>query len=109
MRPGDIKYKDVNGDGVINDDDIVPLSYSNTPTLQYGFAAEFRYKQFTASIFFEGVGKVQYFYGVQDTIRLLGKREAMYLTLWLIKRTAGYRENIPVTPVRKIRTHVFRV
>ena len=63
VRPGDIKYKDVNGDGVINDDDIVPLSYSNTPTLQYGFAAEFRYKQFTASIFFEGVGKVQYFYG----------------------------------------------
>ena len=58
VRPGDIKYKDVNGDGVINDDDIVPLSYSNTPTLQYGFAAEFRYKQFTASIFFEGVGKV---------------------------------------------------
>ncbi len=63
VRPGDIKYKDVNGDGVINDDDIVPLSYSNTPTLQYGFAAEFSYKQFTASIFFEGVGKVQYFYG----------------------------------------------
>ena len=31
VRPGDIKYKDVNGDGVINDDDVVPLSYSNIP------------------------------------------------------------------------------
>lgn len=27
--PGDIKYKDVNGDGMINSDDRVPLSYSN--------------------------------------------------------------------------------
>lgn len=63
VRPGDIKYKDVNGDGVIDSDDEVPLSYSNTPTFQYGFAAELRYKNFTASIFFEGVGKVQYFYG----------------------------------------------
>lgn len=63
VRPGDIKYKDVNGDGMINDDDIVPLSFSNTPTFQYGFAAELRYKKFTASLFFEGVGNVQYFYG----------------------------------------------
>lgn len=63
VRPGDIKYKDVNGDGRIDNDDEVPLSYSNTPTLQYGFAAELRYKNFTASVFFEGVGKVQYFYG----------------------------------------------
>lgn len=63
VRPGDIKYKDVNGDGVIDRDDIVPMSYSDTPQLQYGFAAELRWKKFTASIFFEGVGKVQYFYG----------------------------------------------
>lgn len=63
VRPGDIKYKDVNGDGQINDDDIVPLSFSNTPTVQYGIAAELRYKNFSASVFFEGVGKVQYFFG----------------------------------------------
>ena len=29
IRPGDIKYRDVNGDGIINEDDKVPLSYSN--------------------------------------------------------------------------------
>jgi hypothetical protein len=27
--PGDVKYKDVNGDGKIDDDDQAPLSYSN--------------------------------------------------------------------------------
>lgn len=36
--PGDIKYKDVNGDGMINSDDRVPLSYSNYPRLSYGLA-----------------------------------------------------------------------
>lgn len=46
VLPGDIKYKDVNNDGVINSDDEVPLSYSATPELQYGFAAEIRWKKF---------------------------------------------------------------
>lgn len=63
VRPGDIKYKDVNGDGVINDDDIVPLSYSNIPRVQYGFAAEFNYKNFSISALLEGVGEVEYFLG----------------------------------------------
>lgn len=63
VRPGDIKYKDVNGDGVIDDDDVVPLAYSNVPQIQYGFATEFRWKNFTFSAFFEGVSKVQFFYG----------------------------------------------
>lgn len=63
VLPGDIKYKDVNNDGVINDDDQVPLSYSATPELQYGFAAEIRWKKFTLSALFEGAGRSNYFYG----------------------------------------------
>jgi TonB-linked SusC/RagA family outer membrane protein len=63
VLPGDIKYKDVNGDGQIDSDDVVPLSYSNVPRIQYGFAAEFSYKNLTLSAFLEGVGEVEYFYG----------------------------------------------
>jgi len=63
VLPGDIKYKDVNGDGIINADDEVPLSYSNTPQIQYGFASEFRWKNWSLSIFFEGTGKANFFYG----------------------------------------------
>lgn len=62
-RPGDIKYKDVNGDGKIDDDDIVPLNYSNVPFIQYGLALDWNYKAFRVSILFEGVSKVQYFQG----------------------------------------------
>lgn len=61
--PGDIKYRDVNGDGVINNDDIVPLKYSDIPQVQYGFATEFNWKNLNLSILFEGATGVTYFRG----------------------------------------------
>lgn len=61
--PGDIKYKDVNGDGTVNSDDQIPLQYSWTPQIQYGFATEFNWKNFNVSVLFEGVARVKYFRG----------------------------------------------
>ncbi len=61
--PGDIKYKDVNGDGYVNYEDIVPLKYSYVPQIQYGFATEFNWKNFNLSVLFEGVSRVTYFHG----------------------------------------------
>lgn len=59
VLPGDIKYKDVNGDGLINIDDMVPLSYKqNYPRLMYGFGGEFRYKKITLGVLFKGTGNV---------------------------------------------------
>jgi TonB-linked SusC/RagA family outer membrane protein len=61
VRPGDIKYKDVNGDGTINGDDRVPLSYSNYPRLMYGFGGEIGYKDWTLNVLFKGTGRVDIF------------------------------------------------
>jgi len=61
VLPGDIKYKDVNGDGIINDYDVVPLGYSDTPQIQYGFATEFNWKNWNLSVLFEGVSRIKYF------------------------------------------------
>lgn len=61
--PGDIKYKDINGDGIVNFDDVVPLKYSYVPQIQYGFATEFNWKSFNVSLLFEGVSRVTYFKG----------------------------------------------
>ena len=33
LKPGDIKYKDINGDGVIDDADEVPIGYSDVPEI----------------------------------------------------------------------------
>lgn len=63
ILPGDIKYKDINGDGVINDYDVVPLEYTSTPQVQYGYATEFGWKSWSLSVLFEGVDKMKYFSG----------------------------------------------
>ncbi|MDR3246856.1 MAG: TonB-dependent receptor [Prevotellaceae bacterium] len=52
--PGDIKYKDINGDNVINDLDIAPIGYPTTPEINYGFGASAGYKNLDFSIFFSG-------------------------------------------------------
>ena len=62
VRPGDIKYRDVNGDGVINSDDRVPLSYgNNVPRVMFGIGGEFNYKDFTVSMLFKGNTGVNYY------------------------------------------------
>lgn len=62
VMPGDIKYKDINGDGVINTDDQVFLSDPTYPRLMYGFGGEMKYKDFTLGILFKGTGKTDFFF-----------------------------------------------
>lgn len=53
--PGDIKYRDINGDGVITNEDRVMISpYGTTPRIQFGFGASMQYKAFDLSVFFNG-------------------------------------------------------
>lgn len=63
VLPGDIKYKDVNGDGVINDDDIVPLGYRQQPGLQYGLGLSAKWKNWNLSLLLQGTGKCDFFVG----------------------------------------------
>ena len=58
IQPGDIKYRDVNGDGKINDMDRVMLSpYGRAPRIQYGFGASVQWRSFDFSVFFNGSAK----------------------------------------------------
>uniref|UniRef100_UPI003217BDD4 TonB-dependent receptor n=1 Tax=uncultured Draconibacterium sp. TaxID=1573823 RepID=UPI003217BDD4 len=59
-RPGDIKYKDINGDGQITIDDEVPIGYSNLPEIVYGFGVQVDYKGFDLGVFFRGQARVSY-------------------------------------------------
>ncbi|MGF7232929.1 SusC/RagA family TonB-linked outer membrane protein, partial [Arachidicoccus sp.] len=59
---GDIKYRDINGDGVITQgDDEVPIGDPTVPQITYGFGASLRYKSFDINVFFQGNRKVSFF------------------------------------------------
>ncbi|MFW6019821.1 MAG: SusC/RagA family TonB-linked outer membrane protein [Bacteroidales bacterium] len=73
VLPGDIKYKDINGDGVINEYDEIPLEYSSTPQIQYGMGTEFNWKSWNISALFEGVTRVKYFSGGQGFYPFSGR------------------------------------
>ncbi|PWB27551.1 SusC/RagA family TonB-linked outer membrane protein [Flavobacterium sp. HTF] len=56
-KPGDIKFKDINGDGQINADDRTFIG-SSIPKITYGFSFNAEYKRFDMSFLFQGVSGV---------------------------------------------------
>jgi TonB-linked SusC/RagA family outer membrane protein len=65
VQPGDIKYKDVNGDGVVDNSDRVAIGATSTPNLIYGLGFSVTYKSFDFNLHFQGAGK--------STFSILGK------------------------------------
>ena len=58
IMPGDIKYRDINGDGQITTEDQVMISsYDWHPRIQYGFGLNIVYKNFDLGVFFNGSAK----------------------------------------------------
>ncbi len=57
---GDLKYKDENGDGIINDKDQVPIGNPEVPEWTFGGAFSFQYKSFDFSMMWQGVAKRSY-------------------------------------------------
>lgn len=58
VRVGDIRYKDLNGDGIINSNDQTAIGYGSTPLLTYGITLGGGFKGFDLSLFFQGSGMV---------------------------------------------------
>ena len=79
VQPGDIKYKDINGDGQVDQYDMVAIGYTTIPEINYGFGLSLGYKGFDASVFFSGVGHVSRqiggsnLYGASSSPQLTGQ------------------------------------
>lgn len=93
VRPGDLKYKDVNGDGNIDDNDMVVIGNSSIPRLQYGFAINYKWKEWDLGIFFRGAGATDYLYGGQgyfpfineevgNILSITGKSDNRWIPAW---------------------------
>jgi TonB-linked SusC/RagA family outer membrane protein len=64
VQPGDIKYKDQNGDGLIDQNDTKAIGNPSLPTMTYSFHGGFKYKGFDLDFLFQGVtGNTVYFGG----------------------------------------------
>ncbi|GGF76477.1 SusC/RagA family TonB-linked outer membrane protein [Wenyingzhuangia marina] len=66
VRGGDIKYRDVNGDGQITENDKVPIGYPTLPEIIYGFGGTVGYKNFDFNIFFQGSARSSFFINPND-------------------------------------------
>lgn len=63
---GDIKYRDLNGDGVITDLDRVAIGYPENPELIYGFGGTIGYKGIDFSFFFQGSARSSFMINSQN-------------------------------------------
>jgi TonB-linked SusC/RagA family outer membrane protein len=74
---GDIKYIDVNHDGVINGNDQIAIGYPTVPEIQYGFGISTGYKNFDFSVFFQGNAHVSMMIHAANTAPLVGRRNSL--------------------------------
>ena len=58
-QPGDIKYVDVSGDGVVNSNDMTYLGNGNIPEIIYGINGALNWKNLDFSFLFQGAARVQ--------------------------------------------------
>lgn len=63
VQPGDIRYADTDGNGKIDENDIVPIGYPNgAPQLLYGISPSVSFKGFTIDAMFQGAAKTDWYY-----------------------------------------------
>ena len=68
-RVGDFVYKDVNGDGVIDQKDLSPIGYSTTvPGLNYGISLGLNFKGIDFNVLFSGLGRYSKYYSGQGVV-----------------------------------------
>lgn len=97
LQPGDLKYKDVNGDNKIDENDYAPIGYSNIPEITYGVSAGLSWKAFDLSILFQGTDHVStYISGVGAVPFRNGNGTAFsnVVESWTIER---YESGLPIS------------
>ena len=105
VKVGDIKYKDVNGDNVINENDYVAADWGTAfPALNYGFHLGMEFKGFGINAYFQGAAlqtkNIMYVDGVWGALsdnRNLSRE--YYANCFDIAGTAALYPRLSTTPV----------
>ena len=83
LLPGDIKYKDVNNDGLIDGKDDQPIGYGSTPRIYYGLNLNCEYKGFDVTLFFQGAAGHDVFVGGDFLDPFIQQGLGNGITLWM--------------------------
>lgn len=100
LNPGDLKYEDVNKDGIIDDMDVVPIGRSTVRDMNFGLNFRGSFKEFDISFLFQGAAYANYSYtGTLQEPLLLGRNtHQLFLDRW--HREDVYNVNSPWVPGR---------
>jgi TonB-linked SusC/RagA family outer membrane protein len=84
VKVGDLKYRDMNGDGFIDDRDETFIGYSNIPENTYALTLGANYKRFGLSVMFQGVDHVSRYYDAEAMFAFVsgGKVKEHHLDRW---------------------------
>lgn len=83
LLPGDIKYKDVNNDGLIDGKDDQAIGYGSTPRIYYGLNINCEYKGFDLTLFFQGAAGHDVFVGGDFLDPFIQQGLGNGITLWM--------------------------
>ncbi len=94
LRPGDMKYKDHNGDGKITPDDRVRTDYNNIPTFQGGVVMGASYKNFDLSILFQGAAGAKQYIGTGEMGNIGNFLQYVHDNRWTVENPSSEHPRI---------------
>ncbi|MCL3781837.1 SusC/RagA family TonB-linked outer membrane protein [Prolixibacteraceae bacterium JC049] len=93
-RVGDVRYADINGDGLINSYDKVAIGHPKTPEIVYGLGLNAQWRNFDVNVFFQGVDHTSFFIGgtairpfSSNNLERSAFHEALYHESWKTTNT----------------------
>lgn len=89
LQPGDVKYRDLNGDGKIDGNDITSFGYSDLPEIVYSVKGGISYKGFDVNVMFQGTAHATFMLGAELEYEFYNLATAMkdkHLNYWTPER-----------------------
>jgi len=92
VQVGDLKYRDMNNDGFIDERDVTFIGNSDIPENMYAFTLGFTYKNWGFNVMFQGVDHVSRFYDAEAMFAFVngGKVRAIHLDRWDPSQSEAY-------------------
>jgi len=92
VQVGDLKYRDMNNDGFIDERDVTFIGYSDIPENMYSFTLGCGYKKWAFNVMFQGVDHVSRYYDAEAMFAFVngGKVKDIHWERWNPSQSEDY-------------------